>query len=792
MKFKKLLTMLTAAAIAGGQLISAVPVHASYSFNDEKLSYVQRQDGDAVDTEVVNFLAVEQQYYPKGIILSWNNPDDLAVEDIAIFRNGEEIEEDAEWDYTAGGFNRIGVEKVGAEDIYTLQIVKDGKKYKYEAIYSPVSSSSGNWSFALRDGWASDTEPTSKYSNSAAFISSDCGYDDDYCLKIMSNCFQKNYVDNEDRNDNQNVSNNRLLTATFNFPMELTIENGVEYQVRYMVKTKSAWGLYLYAGNRSNNGWDGESGNTGIARNSGWTQKIKTFTHDGKNNSLEFSIPRACDGIWIDNFQIGIYDADTDTFDVLYEDDFAPEIVPIEPLNFFGSTGKEGVWAVSWQNPEADTLEAIELYEVTEEDEIFVSDDFNLNPNTKQSYEFADATGVKLVKGVFRYTTGEVIELFATKETYSLWGDTIPNWNFGLNTQQTFRYVPGMFVVDQSMSHTDDGSASAKFMINQPSTIAGTFASFMYKDIELEGGKTYRLSLWARSIGTTSDVKANVGFSGAFIGGVSSLASSSGQYEWKQYTLYFTTSDDTETVSQSFGFNIDPGTTGFWMDDIEIYEVDAETKEPINNKNLAVNGNISQYDKPTGTPSKLKATGGDRSVTLSWENDTGYSFVYLYKVVDDEYQYLGAIPAARNSVTLTNLERETEYTYAIAPAAYFGVTGKKIEATAKTLLLEVEMSEPELEGGALSVGKNTIAMTVKNNTSSDDIPVEMLVGIYKDDVLQEVKSDKALLEMTAADGPSETLRASFNIGDDGDYSVRVMVIDSRSALNSWFDMYTFE
>lgn len=793
MKFKKILTTLTAAAIAAGQLIAAVPAHASYAFNDERLNYVQWQEGDAVDTEVVNFLAIEQQYYPRGIVLSWNNPDDMAVEDIAIFRNGTEIEEDAEWDYTAGGFNRIGVEKVGADDVYTLEIVKDGETYEYEAVNGAVSSSSGNWSFALRDGWQSDSEPTSSYGNSTAFISSDCGYDDSYCLAIMSNCFQKRNTDTENRNDSQNVSNNRCLTATFNFPMELTIENGVEYQVRYMVKTKSAYGLYLYAGNRSNDGWDGTKGNAGIARNSDWTQKIRSFTHDGKNNSLEFSIPRACDGIWIDNFQIGIYDASTDTFNVLYEDDFAPEVVPIEPLNFFGSTGKEGVWAVSWQNPEADTLKAIELYEVTEEEETFVSDDFDLNPNTKQSYEFPDATGVKLVKGVFRYTTGEVIELFATKETYSLWGDTIPHWNFGLNTQQSFRYVPGMFVIDQSMSHTDDGSASAKFMINQPNSMAGTFGGFMYNNIELKGGTKYSFSLWVRSIGTTNNVKAAVGFSAPFDDGETALESSSGKYDWKKYTMYFTTSgESSETVTQQFGFNIDPGTTGFWVDDIEIYEVDPETKEPVNNINLAVNGDVSDYDEPTDAPTKLKATGGDRSITLSWENGSGYNFVYLYKVVDDEYQYLGAIPAARSSVTLTNLERETEYTYAIAPAVYFGVSGEKIEATAKTLLLDMEMSEPELAGGALTVGSNTITMTAKNNTLKDAVPVEMLVGIYKDGILEEVKSDKALLERTAADEPAEELSVKLNIGDDGDYSVRVMVIDSRNTLNSYFDMYTFE
>lgn len=785
MKFKKISTLLTVAAVTCCQLMTAMPAYASQiSFTNELERYMQWQPGDTVDTEVVNFLAVEQLYYPRGIILSWSNPDDADLDNIAIFKNGVQIEEDNEWNYEAGAFNRIGVDKGDPEDIYTLEIEKNGRIYEYEAVYGPVSSSKGNWSFSINDGWSSDTIATNRYSNSVAFINSDYGYDDDYCLTLMSNSFQQTFVDTEDRNHNENISNNRTLKAQFNFPMELTIEDGAIYQVRYMVKTKSAYGLYLYAKDRSDGGWAGSKGNQNIERNSDWTQKITTFVHNGTNNGLEFSIPRACDGIWIDNFQIGIYDEDTDVFNVLYEEDFTPEKVEIEPKNFFGSYGKENVWAVSWQNPDAEILESIELYEVKEDREVFVSDSFNLSAGTMQSYEFPDATGVKLVKGVFRYTTGEVVEMFATNETYSLWGNTIPHWNFGLNTQQAIKHVPGMFMVDQSMSHTDDGTASVKIAVNQPSSSPGTFASsHFHNNVDLEGGKRYRISFWLRSIGTINDLKFSA--SGGFEDGSTFLSSSSGQYEWKQFVKYYAPA---EKINASFAANFDTGTTGIWVDDFEIYEVD-ENGEPIG-ENLAVNGDVSIYDEPTGTPGQFKAVGGDRSITLTWENDSGYDFVYLYRVEDDEYKFLGAIPAARNSVTLTNLKRETEYTYAIAPAVYFGVTGSKIEASAETLLLDVEMSKPKLSGDELVVGENTISMTVKNNTISDGIPVEMLVGIYKDGILQQVKSDRIFLEMTDADEDSEELEVRFTIGE-GDYGVRVMVLDDRTTLNSYFDMLTY-
>ena len=776
--------MLTAAAIAASQLITAIPVSAEeYSdFTDENAGYTAWREGDAVDTEVVNFLAVEQTCYPQGILLSWNNPDDEDIEEARLFCNGSPIAVDTEWNLEAGAFNRIAVDMGEEGDVYTLEIVKDGDPSEYEAIYAPLSSSKGNWTFTISDTWGSDTEATSLYGNGVAYINTESGYDDDYSITFRSNRFQT--IESGDNKDhNQMVSNDAKLKAVFTFPMELSLEEGGEYQVRYMVKTKSAWALHMYARNRTGDGWNGEAGNQDISRNSDWTLKTNSYTHDGANNGFIFSVARPCDEISIDNFEIGTIEGDE--FVPLWTENFRPVVVPTEPINFFGSTGKGDVWAVSWQNPDADVLEKIELYTVSELGEEFVTDSINVSASTRQSYEIPDAEGV--VKAIFHYNDGKVIEMFATNQTKSAWGDTIQNWNLGLNTQQTASHTPGMFIVDESMSHTDDGTASAKFVVNQQNKISGTFTTGMYRYIPVEPSTRYKVSLWARSVGTISDIKIQPGFSGVWEDGTDTLAGSSGKYEWNNYTKYITT-EETQT-SFDINFNFEPGTTGFWIDDLEFYKVDEEGN-PIGD-NLAENGDVHEYDVTTGAPLEFEAIGGDREVTLTWENDVGYDFVNIYQLVDDEYAFRGTVPLSLRTITFTNLERDTEYEWAIAPSTHFGVCGDMIEGSARTLLLEAEMTEPTLSGDALTVGENTVSMTVKNNTSETPISVEMLVAVYKDGVLEYFDADSASVSITEPDEDPETLSVPFDIGDDGEYTVRVMVVDSRSALNSYFDMITY-
>ena len=77
------------------------------SDESDKCGYI---DGDTADTEVTNLIACQQQCFPKGTIVSWNNPDDFDAESIKLFRNGEEIE--ADWNLQKGSFNKIGVDEL--------------------------------------------------------------------------------------------------------------------------------------------------------------------------------------------------------------------------------------------------------------------------------------------------------------------------------------------------------------------------------------------------------------------------------------------------------------------------------------------------------------------------------------------------------------------------------------------------------------------------------------------------------------------------------------------------------
>ena len=93
MKRKKTISLVSALIMAGMQLMATTQAYAlQTTFASDLSASCGYRNGDVVDTEVVNFLAVAQQYSPKGTILSWNNPDDSDAESIKLFKNGVQIE----------------------------------------------------------------------------------------------------------------------------------------------------------------------------------------------------------------------------------------------------------------------------------------------------------------------------------------------------------------------------------------------------------------------------------------------------------------------------------------------------------------------------------------------------------------------------------------------------------------------------------------------------------------------------------------------------------------------------
>ena len=781
MKRKKTISLVSALIMAGMQLMATTQAYAlQTTFASDLSASCGYRNGDVVDTEVVNFLAVAQQYSPKGTILSWNNPDDSDAESIKLFKNGVQIETDAEWDFSAGAFNKIGVEAFSNSDVFTLKLKKDGVEKTYKADKVPLSATAGDWKFSVRDDWYSSTEPINYYANGGAFLDTSTGFNSSNSLKMVSNKFQPTESGSNADHD-QNVSNDADITAVWSIPADQgELINGEEYQLRYKVKTHNAGRLYVYCSD--DNRWKPKACNQHISRNEDWVTKGRYFTKSDKITSITFTIPVKTDAIWIDDIEIG-YEEDGE-FIALIREDFEVDASDYEPVNFIMAPGVS-CRSVSWVNPNVQNISKIELWRIEESGDTLITDDLNTSGGARQAVQIESC---RLVKGIFYFDDGKVIEMFAAVDNTTLYGTSIPNWGFGLNQQGDFKYNPAVFRVDETISATDDGTASAKFISNHESKVAHTFISAFNKTFNAEEGKRYEFSVMLKAEGAADNIELTIGSAGLFDGQDNkSVSGTSGSYNWKKLSYFYTPPSEGQ---KQISINIPYAARGFWIDDMEMYEVD-ENNERIS-ENLIMNGDISDYSIPEGTFKNLKAVGGDRKITLSWKNDTGYDSIWIYEKVGDEWFWRGSVSNATSSITFTNLGREQEYTYKLTPVTKFGVSRDEEIISAETKMLDYEIIEPVFVGAEhLKIGENTLEMTVKNNKVEDGVPVEMLIGIYKDNVLKSIVSDRNFVEKSDYDDEPVKLSGTFEIGNDGEYEVRVMVIDSRTGLNSYFDMYTF-
>ena len=96
-----------------------------------------------------------------------------------------------------------------------------------------------------------------------------------------------------------------------------------------------------------------------------------------------------------------------------------------------------------------------------------------------------------------------------------------------------------------------------------------------------------------------------------------------------------------------------------------------------------------------------------------------------------------------------------------------------------------------MDGETLRRGTNTISISIKNNKLETPLPVELMAAVYKDGILEQVVSEKADIAKSDPTAAPRTLSVSFELGENGEYSVRTFVLDGRNTLNSYCDMHTF-
>lgn len=461
-----------------------------------------------------------------------------------------------------------------------------------------------------------------------------------------------------------------------------------------------------------------------------------------------------------------------------------------QPENFFINPGQAGVYSVSWINPSEKILSKINIYRVTEDGNVLIEEiEPNLEAGKTQAHQFTPPSGeVPVIKGEFVFTDGRIIQMYSTRAASTLW-DANPagGWYYGYNfspdgTGQ--KYVPMRAVVDTVEKHS--GEAALKIENNMIGSVSYTYPSMHSDSISFEGGKKYKISLWIKSENTTGAVQLHLG--GSLFDGKGNVENGAlGTYDWKEFEYTFSPN---ENISKPLSLAWTSGTKSFWIDDVSVYELDEN--DEITGDNLINNGDVERYTMPSGNINGITAESGVQSVGLQFKNDSGYNLINLYEKVDGEYAPRGFVPSGYKGVVFDGLRKEREYTFAAAGASFFGAEAELFEATAVTDMESYEILAPYLKAGALSAGQNVLVLEVKNNKLEDGLPIEVMLGIYKDNTLENLYSQKTVLNKTSASSASSKIEMPFTLDAREGYSVRALVWDSRELMNSYIDQTIFQ
>lgn len=453
----------------------------------------------------------------------------------------------------------------------------------------------------------------------------------------------------------------------------------------------------------------------------------------------------------------------------------------------------DGGITVSWKNPQSETVKKISLYDVTDGEEEFITDSFEVTANT-----FCKYTTGELVEGdsylyklVFEYSDVPAMEYFITAKARNAVASHAYNpvgaWSVISNHSGDTGYGLQRVEIDTKEKHS--GEASLKFMTNAEAVLPSIYLA-VSTSIAPTAGNDYEFSFWTKSLNSSRNMKVHMNwkiFDKGFSDSNYFMMGTSGTYEWKQIVAKKT---EIESASTSLSFAFDHPTDGFWIDDVEFYELDADGNRI--GENLIKDGGFEDLLIPTDmelTASEPVPDNG--SAYLSWtlhgENPEG---VNLYQKVGEDWVSRGFVGKAFTSAEFTKLMYESDYEMKIVPVNTDGIEDDGEEVSFTTYAPDYEIKNPQVLLSGTPVeeittgGYYSARISVKNNVFTDGLKCELLVGIYRNGALYKAVSSSKNISCTPANATATNVAVTFEIPDDGeDYSVKLFSLDSKADGN---------
>ena len=522
---------------------------------------------------------------------------------------------------------------------------------------------------------------------------------------------------------------------------------------------------------------------TGESEETGWKKLSAAVAYTGEDiGTLGIKVVGNTAGLYIDDVSLTSGETEyvsSGGFELVKPDGPAVDTVidKYAPQNIIGNS-VENIVKLSWKNPMCDTVTKTSLYEVSDGEDVFISDDFTKAANEPQTWSSETLTegDVHTYKLIFDYSDRDSIEFIKSVQVYSSadrLNTPLDGW-YRLNAQGE-----GEIGYDYSVSHS--GNASLNLRSNWSGIEGGRYIATRQLNLEFAADTEYEISFWIKSNACTRlqveldwdpDVYTTTG---TFY----NLVTGTGEDEWQQIKL-IRPAQSKAIAGVQFILLFD-GMTDVWLDDFSIKPIvgDGEYGDEMLTNCGFESGNSEQViDKV----SNVSTYGYDKTVRLSWD-EPDCDRVVIYRCADDVETKIADLNSSVTSVTFNKMESDTTYTFRICPVNALNKMGEGEFAEVKTILPDYIINAPSLKRQV--DGKYNLICGINNYAIADGLQVEVLAGVYSGDKLIKLYSNKGTIP--AADKsarPKNITVVGIELPTDGESEVRVFFVDSRTQRNA--------
>lgn len=447
---------------------------------------------------------------------------------------------------------------------------------------------------------------------------------------------------------------------------------------------------------------------------------------------------------------------DVETGEVVSKVDFEKEYAL--PKNVLTTQVSGDTLSVSWRNPKSSEVTKVALYDVNTN--TLLAENFDTSSDKVQEYKTTEyaQNDSQIYRLDFTFNDG-VVKSYATGYTTGKsWNYSVGTWTFSASEPK----APDKMMADDKVFH--DAAPSLRIFSN---ATTGWESKDSFLELHISGKfdptKTYRISgwykannkgyVWARPFDNIgNDYRIYEDLAGKW-NNVNTVA------DWQQFTKDAKPKAETDRVLQ---FDLRNVVEDFWLDDLTVYELDADGNPTGNN---LVEG-IGSIDAVAEKPAELAAgevTNSVNSAMVRWTAADDAAYVAVYdKAVGTEVP-IAYVPAEMGYVELANLTGGNTYNFLLKAVNSEGrESANGVSATAQPLPEDLIVSDFTVN---TSGGTANVSIDIKNNGMGDDFTAQLIVAVYEgEDILKNVKATGITkIAQTGASASPVTLTQSITV-----------------------------